>query len=401
MGCGKPCFVELHLLDRQRARVLHPLDRRQPLDEHAFLQRLLDLEIVRRHLLARAAVDDDRLGGAQPLGGACNVERRVAAAVDDDAAAQHRLVLALHAAQHRHGVEHPRGLASRDVCALGDVRADREKGRVEASLAHGVEDVPHLVVELQFDPELDDALDLGVQHVARQSVFRDAEAHHAARQRARFSDGHAMPAAAQMIRGREPRRAGADDQNALARFLARPRELPAPLDRFVAQEALDGVDADRLVELPAVARTLAGVIADAPHDGGKRVVLDERAPCGLVVAALGMVEPGLDVLAGGARVVARRQAVDVDRPRGPPRARLVGERGADVERDRERLVHQAASLVSSRPNFAMLRSAIAWICATRAVSGCGVNRCAKRFCSCRYSVTGTGRRIGVRPVISP
>ena len=68
---------------------------------HAFLQRLLDLEVVRRHLLARAAVDDDRLGRAEALGGARDVDRGVAAAVDDDAAAEQRLLLALHAAQHR------------------------------------------------------------------------------------------------------------------------------------------------------------------------------------------------------------------------------------------------------------------------------------------------------------
>jgi hypothetical protein len=39
-------------------------------------------------------------------------------------------------------------------------------------------------------------------------------------------------------------------------------------DGLVAQEALDGVDADGLVELPAVARRLARVVADAAHHGG-------------------------------------------------------------------------------------------------------------------------------------
>ena len=56
-------------------------------------------------LLARAAVDDDRLGCAEPLGGARDVERGVAAAVDHDAPAEQRLFLAFHGAQHRHRVE--------------------------------------------------------------------------------------------------------------------------------------------------------------------------------------------------------------------------------------------------------------------------------------------------------
>jgi hypothetical protein len=41
----------------------------------AFLQRLLDLEVVGRHFLPGAAVDDDRLGGAEALGGAGDVDR--------------------------------------------------------------------------------------------------------------------------------------------------------------------------------------------------------------------------------------------------------------------------------------------------------------------------------------
>jgi hypothetical protein len=100
---------------------------RQPLDHHAFLQRLLDLEVVRRHLLARAAVDDDGLGGAQPLGGARHVDGGVAAAVDHHAAAEHRLLFAFHAAQHRDRVEDARAVLGRDVGALGDVRAHARK----------------------------------------------------------------------------------------------------------------------------------------------------------------------------------------------------------------------------------------------------------------------------------
>jgi hypothetical protein len=72
---------------------------------------------------------------------------------------------------------------------------------------------------------------------------------------------------------------------------------------------------------------------------GSGFVLGEHPPGLLVVAGLGVEEPALDVLARGARVVARWQAVHVLRPIGAPRAGAVGEAGADVERDREGLVH--------------------------------------------------------------
>ncbi len=392
--------VERHLLDGQRAFARHVLDRRQPLDHHAFLQRLLDLEVVRGHLLARAAVDDDRLGGAEALRGARDVERGVAAAVDDHAPAQHRLVLPLHAAQHRHGVEHPRGLAGGDVRALGDVRADGEERGVEAARLHRLQDVRDLAVQRQLDAQVEDALHLGVEHVARQPVLRDAEAHHAAGERAGFDDRHAVAEAAQVIGGREPRRAGADDQHALAGFARRRRELPAALDRLVAEEALDRIDADRLVELAAVARALARVVADAPHDGGQRIVRGQRAPGGLVVAALGVVEPALDVLAGRAGVVAGRQPVEIDRPRRAPRAGLVGEARADVERDREGLVHGAPPSRAGR----------SWRCCDRRSPGSA--RGVPRPAPCRTGARSASAASGTRrpapgggsscgPVISP
>ena len=71
----KALVVELHLLDREHALV-HALDGREPFHHDAFLQRLFDLEVVRRHAFAGAAIDDDRLGGAQPLGGARDVDAR-------------------------------------------------------------------------------------------------------------------------------------------------------------------------------------------------------------------------------------------------------------------------------------------------------------------------------------
>jgi hypothetical protein len=156
---------------------------------------------VRGHALARAAVDDDRLGRAEALRGASHVERRVAAAVDDHAPAEQRLFVAFHATQHRHRIEHLRGAAGGDVGALGDVRPDGEEHRVETAFASRLEQVGDLGVQRDLDAEVDEALNLGIEHFARQAVLRDAEAHHAAGHRARFADRHRVAHQRQVVGG--------------------------------------------------------------------------------------------------------------------------------------------------------------------------------------------------------
>ena len=85
-------LVELHHFDRE-GRAVDLLDGAQPVDLHALFDRLVGLEVVRRHLLAGAPVDDERIG-AEPPGGARRIHRGVAAAVDRDAAADLRRVAA-------------------------------------------------------------------------------------------------------------------------------------------------------------------------------------------------------------------------------------------------------------------------------------------------------------------
>ena len=200
-------LVELHLLEHELA-VVGLLDGREPLHEHALLERLLDLEVVGRHAVAGAPVDDDRLLGAEPAGGAGDVHRGVAAAVDDDAAAEQRLLLALHAAQHGDGVEHVRRGAGGDVGALAEVGADGEEDGVEAALAASASsDVGDLGVQLELDAEVEDALDLRVEDLARQAVARDAEAHHAAGQRPGVADRDRVAGAREVVGGARARRA--------------------------------------------------------------------------------------------------------------------------------------------------------------------------------------------------
>ena len=373
-GLGEARLVELHPLDDEPPGV-DLLDRGQPGEEHALVLRLGDLGLVGRHPVLRPAVDHDRLGRAEPLGGPCRVHRGVAAAVDRHPPAQQRLLARLDVAQHVHGVEHVGGRAGGDVGPLAELGADGEEDRVV--LAADRVEVGDLGVELEGDPEVEDALHLGVQHVAGEAVAGDAEAHHAAGHRARLLDGHVVAGQGEVVGRSEAGRAGADDEHPPARGRGGHGHRPALLDGGVADEALDRVDADRLVELAAVAGRLAGVVADAAHDGGEGVVLHDPAPGTLVAgtALLGLVEPALDVLTRGAGVVAGRHPVRVDGTLGAPGARLVGPAGADVQGDRERLVHHSSPSGSS-PKRAMLRSARAWIRATMSGRGWSPKRCA-------------------------
>ena len=351
--------VERHLLDGQR--LAHsPGDGAEPLDLDAFLQRLLKLEIMRGHPVAGAAIDDDGVGGAQTPRGARHVDRGVAAAINHHAAAQHRLLRALHRAQHRHRVEDARAVLGGNVGALGDMGADGQIGRVGLFRRHARHDVGDLFVVAKRHAHVGDALHFGVEHVARQAVFRDAEAHHAARRRPGLDHRDAMAHAAQVVGRRQARRPGAHHQHMLAALDRRRGEGPSPLQRLVAEEPLDRVDADGGIQLGAVTDLFAGVIADPAHDRGERVVAGQVGPGGLVVAAFGVKQPALDVLARRALVVARRQTVHIDRPLGAPGAGLVGQRRAGVERDREGFLHgHDVASASSRPKRSMLRSALA------------------------------------------
>ena len=72
------------------------------------------------------------------------------------------------------------------------------------------------------------------------------------------------------------------------------------------------MDADRFVNVLAVARVLARVIADPAVDRRHRIVADDDVPGLAVAARLRLGEPRLDVFAGRAGMVARRQAVHVN-----------------------------------------------------------------------------------------
>ena len=166
------------------------------------------------------------------------------------------------------------------------------------------------------------------------------------------------------------------------------------LESLIAEEPLHRVDAHRFIEVRPVAARFAWVVADASHCGGQGIVLHDLPPGILVAALLGVAEPQLDVLAGRAGVVARRQPIQVDRALGPPSASLVEQATADIEGDGERLglyngfrAHASPTTEDNKSNRLIFQLAIAW----SAANWCSLpflNTWAKRRCTFRYSLTG-------------
>ena len=71
--------------------------------------------------------------------------------------------------------------------------AHGQKGRVEAASQHAFLNIGDLCVVFDGNAKIGDPLDLGVQHIARQTILRNAETHHPARGRPCFLDGHGVP----------------------------------------------------------------------------------------------------------------------------------------------------------------------------------------------------------------
>ncbi len=178
-GYGESFVVEAHLLDRQVV-TLEVADGREPTHGNALFERLFEFHVMGGHLFAASAIDNDRVGRIQTTSGACRIQRRVTAAVDHDSAPEQGNVVVGDLVKIGDGIENSRGVARGDRHAASQLGADAEEHGVEAALASLAFDVVHGVVESHVHAEIDDAVDLGVQHVARESVRGDAVAHHAA-----------------------------------------------------------------------------------------------------------------------------------------------------------------------------------------------------------------------------
>jgi hypothetical protein len=203
VGLREAGLVELHHLDLQ-LRPVEGRDRPQPVDPHALALGVLGLLDVGRHLPARPAVHDQRLVRTHATGHPGGVHRRVAAAVDRDAAPDHRLLAGRDAAQERHRVDDLAGVPGRDVDALGEVGAHRDEDRVEAALLLLGREVLDRVPAGHAHAHRRDPVHLAAHDLAGHPVLGDAVAHHPARLVAGVADLDLVAQASQVVRGRQP-----------------------------------------------------------------------------------------------------------------------------------------------------------------------------------------------------
>ena len=264
----------------------------------------------------------DRADVAEPPGNGGHVHRRVAAADH-----QHLFLAVAQAAL----VERFQKGDARD--AVGGIAAghrQRRAGLGAGAEEHCVELVAQLVerqvdadldLGAHLDADIDDALDLAVEDVAWGAVAGNAIAHHAAELVVLLEHGAGVAHAPELVGAGEARRPAADQRHLLAGVGARRVQREAMFQRVVADELLDGVDADMVLDLVAIAAVLARRRAHAPHDRRERVGLDQsvegvflpRHLARRLLDAARDIEPATDILAGGTAALARRRAVDVGR----------------------------------------------------------------------------------------
>ena len=104
--------------------------------------------------------------------------------------------------QQRDGVEHAHGVARRDIDMLADTGADGDEYRVEFAGRFFRQNVLDFVIDHDLDAHGLDAPDLAHKILARQAIGRNAEMHHAARQRPRLVDLDRVAEPREMICGR-------------------------------------------------------------------------------------------------------------------------------------------------------------------------------------------------------
>ena len=187
------------------------------------------------------------------------------------------------------------------MVAAGDARGAAEL-QAEGE-QHGVVRVAQFVerdvladahVAADIDADRADHIDVLVDDVVGQAVFRDAPARHAAGLVERFEDGHAVALLRQVEGGGKAGRAGADDGDFLAGGRGGLADSGADLfgRHLIHDVALEPADGDRVAFVTRGAGGFALVRAHATADAGERVAFVEQGDAALVVA----VAHGFDVV---------------------------------------------------------------------------------------------------------
>jgi hypothetical protein len=325
-------FAELHsdALEGGRPPALahHPDRGHQELEPDALFERLFDLLRRSGHLGARAAVEADDVLRAGAKRGAHGVHRHVAAAHHGYPLSQEDLLPEVHPPQVIHPVHDTRELLSRNVELRTPARAHGDEDGVVAFPELCKREVlADLHAAAEVDAEIADHLDLRLEHVPGEAVLGDAQRHPAARDGRGFEDGDPVALGGQVVRAGEPGGPGSHDRDLLARGLLHLGDVPG-LSREVEvrDEPLQVHDVDRLVDVPALARPFAGMVADAAADGREGVVLLDQ-PQGLAVLSLGdQRDVALHADVRGAARLAGGRAPLLDREGGGDRLREVAVR---------------------------------------------------------------------------
>src|SRR5688572_5738489 len=100
-----------------------------------------------------------------------------------------------------------------------------------------------------------------------------------------------MPETREMPRRRKTAGARTHDQHSTSGRWPFGRRRPTLLDCHVADEAFDGVDAYRSVDILPVAGILTWVVADTTVNGRKRIVSHDELPRFAVASRLCFAEP--------------------------------------------------------------------------------------------------------------
>ena len=209
----------LHLFDHDLV-LAELLDRRQPLDLHAFGEGFHRFIGMGLHLRLVVAEDDHGLLGAEPLGHARGIHRGVAAADDADDAPECGCAALFHALHERDGIDNLAAIHGRNIEVVGDLGADPEEHGIERARGLFGQHVVHAGVAKNLHPHRLDARDFLVEPLTRQAVCRNSVVHHAARLGVRIADLDVVSEPAQLVGARQAGRAGADDEHALAGGLA-------------------------------------------------------------------------------------------------------------------------------------------------------------------------------------
>ena len=154
------------------------------------------------------------------------VHRHISAADDDDFLPDRELVSQVHIQQEVNSFVHSIKIDTWDTEIAATMRSHGDQHGIEALPPQfGNRKVaPGSMIQLQRDvSRLQNLADLRLHHASRQSVFRDSQIQHSARDRRGFEDRHRITHQREIVRSRESHRPSAHHCNFEWEFV-----LPAP-----------------------------------------------------------------------------------------------------------------------------------------------------------------------------